>query len=957
MVNGISYPGGFVGYNWGTIRDCYSMGAVTGSISVGGFVGISDGDLVHCYSTGPVYGIETSGGFIAVSFCSIYDCFWDLETSEIDGSDGGEGKTTSQMMSESTFLEAGWDFDTIWSIADGLSYPYLQGIDYGLPLITTEDIGVAQEDTYYSAVFDVISVLPGCEALYWDIATNAGDWLTLSENGTLEGFPGNDDVGTYWVEIILNDPRWIPVSKMFELTVMEVNDPPQIYEEEDQFVNEDELYEHNFYAEDIDSNYEDFIWELSTDAEWLVLEGDYLHGTPRNEDVGTFGVNVTVHDGEGGQDSVYYELTVYNTNDDPMIISENVLTATEDELFWVQYEADDIDPTNDTMEWELSTGAEWLSMNSTTGVLSGTPSNDHVGKHYVDISVHDGNGGYNSTSFELMVHNTNDPPFWDDLPGDVNETEGEDIYLWISADDIDFNDTIVYGISSSPESSIRIDPENGYIQWENCTAGTYSINVSATDGTETIWYTFNIYINALPIPDDDDDVIVDDDIVDDDTADDDIIDDDTADDDDSERSLFSASYLGIAGAVCGAILLLMVIAVILIAAVLKRRRGTEEEDTSEEEEEEKELEEEEELDWGAEEEEQEEDFELEEEEIIEKEIEPPSMEEEVKPMIEEPVEKEIPTPLKIQEDIDLEIPEDATVVIEKGGRIKTIEEYPKKGAVIHSDEVPGFLMMKRIGKGGFSEVYLAKDEKKNRKVALKIPSSSLFEESAIKQRKRFMHEAQNWDDICKKTKDHSGIVKIYSYGLEPIPYISMEYMGEGTLRDYMDDLSVEEKVEIVCQILDTLQIVHGMGIIHRDIKPENIMMNSKGQWKIADWGLSKLLMSSSGSTTKAGNIKATLSYAAPEQIDSDTYGKADSRTDLYQVGVLAYELLTGTRPFVGEPTKIIFSVVSRRPMAPRSIDQRIPSNVSLAIMKALEKKKENRWKKAIDFKNALTGEK
>ncbi|MFW3146215.1 MAG: protein kinase domain-containing protein [Thermoplasmatota archaeon] len=414
-------------------------------------------------------------------------------------------------------------------------------------------------------------------------------------------------------------------------------------------------------------------------------------------------------------------------------------------------------------------------------------------------------------------------------------------------------------------------------------------------------------------PDDDDDIAPDDD--------------DIKDDDDTKERSGLTTYL-----IIGSIIPIIILVIVLIVLLLRKKTKEEEEN-----------EEEEELEWGEGEEDEEE------------EEEPPEEEDMVEHKAPEPGGDVEAEPPEVMDSMVHDLLDDATVVVEKGGHLRIMETArAKKKVVVTSDQVPGFDIIKRIGKGGFSEVFKAKDET-GKKVALKIPSSALFEESAEKQRDRFLHEAKNWENLCKEMEDHPGIVKIHSYGLEPMPYISMEYMQRGTLRSVIEELGEEEKIEILCSILETLHNVHHMGVIHRDIKPENIMLNNKGQWKITDWGLSKLLLSSSGSTTKAGNIKATLAYAAPEQIDPDSFGKVDWRTDIYQVGVLAYEMLTGARPFEGEPSRIIFSVVSRRPMGPRAVNKDIPEHISKTIMVALEKKKKDRWQSAMEFKKALEG--
>jgi len=263
-----------------------------------------------------------------------------------------------------------------------------------------------------------------------------------------------------------------------------------------------------------------------------------------------------------------------------------------------------------------------------------------------------------------------------------------------------------------------------------------------------------------------------------------------------------------------------------------------------------------------------------------------------------------------------------------------------------------YKMEKPLGTGGFSDVYLATDSS-GKYIAIKKPHTTLFESNPKKVESRFLKEAQNWSRLVKRDDIQNRIVNIHTYGLEPEPFIAMEYMDSGSLRDHMDSLSLQEKMDVIKEILGTLHIVHHLGVIHRDIKPENILKNSQGQWKMADWGLSKVLIDSEGSTTQAGSIKATLSYAAPEQVDSDTFGGVDWRTDIYQVGVLAYELFVGKKPFEGEYSRILFSIISKDPPDPASVRSDIPKALSRHIMRAMERRKEDRWQDANSFIKAL----
>ena len=280
-----------------------------------------------------------------------------------------------------------------------------------------------------------------------------------------------------------------------------------------------------------------------------------------------------------------------------------------------------------------------------------------------------------------------------------------------------------------------------------------------------------------------------------------------------------------------------------------------------------------------------------------------------------------------------------------------VEKAKAKGK--KEDLYGGFAVGERIGKGGFSEVYLAVNGDGVRS-ALKLPYLEDMIDEDPKIEKKFEKEAGNWSKLLKYRGSKEGIVAVYSHGKKPKPYIAMEYMDRGNLRKNLKNMDHQEKVECIRTILRTLHRVHHLGVIHRDIKPENILLNSRGEWKIADWGLSKVLLDSSGTQTQMGTIKATVSYAAPEQIDSETFGMVDWRTDIYQVGVLAYEILAGRRPFEGTTSKILFAVVTKEPEDPRSVNPKLDRRTADAILKAIRKQKEDRWQGAIEFLNALS---
>ena len=280
---------------------------------------------------------------------------------------------------------------------------------------------------------------------------------------------------------------------------------------------------------------------------------------------------------------------------------------------------------------------------------------------------------------------------------------------------------------------------------------------------------------------------------------------------------------------------------------------------------------------------------------------------------------------------------------EENLQTQNISDFPSK---LLSKYIP----LQKLGEGGFGKVFKVKRKSDGKIIALKIPTS--LDE---KIKKYILKEIKVWKNL-----NHPNIVKMFNAYEEPIPHIEMEYVDGHNLngkiiRDldkYPKPLNPKEAIKLIKQIADGLKHAHSKNIIHRDIKPSNILLTSNLVPKITDWGLAKIgAKSSTATTTKA----LTLLYSAPEQIDEAEYGKTDKRTDIYQLGVLFYELLTGRLPYDGtSPTQISLKIVNpnQKPLPPSKI------NPSLSIFdglfeKLLAKRKENRFQSIDEFLEAL----
>ncbi|RLI86067.1 MAG: hypothetical protein DRP01_04955 [Archaeoglobales archaeon] len=270
-------------------------------------------------------------------------------------------------------------------------------------------------------------------------------------------------------------------------------------------------------------------------------------------------------------------------------------------------------------------------------------------------------------------------------------------------------------------------------------------------------------------------------------------------------------------------------------------------------------------------------------------------------------------------DLPVEIPQQVLEVVPRNFPIELAEFYTE---------------IEFIGIGGFAKVFKAKRKKDGKTVAIKIPIS--FDSNIIKS---FEREIVNWSKL-----DHPNIVKVYNYNISPLPYIEMEFCGS-SLADIDKPVEPEKAAWIIFNVAEGLKYAHNLGIIHRDLKPQNILFKGNIP-KISDWGLSKVIAKS-----KSTSITAfTPYYASPEQISKKP---KDQRTDIWQLGVIFYELVTGDLPFKGESiVEIGIAITTQQPTPPSKLNPEA-KEVERIIMKCLEKNPENRYQSIEELQKDL----
>jgi eukaryotic-like serine/threonine-protein kinase len=263
-----------------------------------------------------------------------------------------------------------------------------------------------------------------------------------------------------------------------------------------------------------------------------------------------------------------------------------------------------------------------------------------------------------------------------------------------------------------------------------------------------------------------------------------------------------------------------------------------------------------------------------------------------------------------------------------------------------------YRILEKLGAGGMGVVYKAEDTRLSRAVALKFLPENLAQDAQALE--RFRREAH-----AASALNHPNICTIYDIGEQNgLPFMAMEFIDGETLRQYIggNPLPVERILELAIQIADALDAAHAQGIIHRDVKPGNIFVTKRGQAKVLDFGLAKLLRQGpdvlGGGSSQAGPeplsivgvISGTPSYMSPEQVRGDDL---DTRTDLFALGLLIYEMSTGRQAFSGKGGgAIIEAILTRAPVPARSLNPELPPKLEEIINKLLEKDRAQRYQNA-----------
>ena len=262
-----------------------------------------------------------------------------------------------------------------------------------------------------------------------------------------------------------------------------------------------------------------------------------------------------------------------------------------------------------------------------------------------------------------------------------------------------------------------------------------------------------------------------------------------------------------------------------------------------------------------------------------------------------------------------------------------------------------YQLTRQVANGGMASVYEAIDTRLDRKVAVKIMHPHLAQDEAFVN--RFIREAK-----AAAALSHPNIVAVQDQGWNqngvPAVFLVMELIEGHTLREYLNErgrFEIKDAINYLTPILSALAAAHDLGIVHRDMKPENILISKEGRVKIADFGLARGELIGSTMTAESSVVLGSVSYLSPEQVQR---GVADSRSDVYAVGIVAFEMLTGEKPFTGDsPIQIAYMHVNQEIPSLRSKRKEIPEALDTLISKATDRDPDKRPRTAGEFLKSL----
>jgi len=264
-------------------------------------------------------------------------------------------------------------------------------------------------------------------------------------------------------------------------------------------------------------------------------------------------------------------------------------------------------------------------------------------------------------------------------------------------------------------------------------------------------------------------------------------------------------------------------------------------------------------------------------------------------------------------------------------------------------QLGSYELLRRLGEGGMAQVYLARDVRLGREVAIKVLDQRLAERPGF--RERFLREAR-----VAAALDHPNIVQLFDFGeSDQLLYLVMPYVSGGSLQDLLHRAPFPpgEVATYGSQMADALDYAHQRNVVHRDVKPANMLLHADGRVLLSDFGLAKIVNPTSRPSAPRGHPDAgTPEYMAPEQIE----GRSDERSDIYALGVVLYLLLTGHLPFTGSSSSLVMEGhLYRLPEQPRALNPAVTPAMQAVVLRALAKHPDDRFQRASELGASLLG--